>query len=87
MTRGLWDFMALLDLTESEVDPIIDHMLNFVTFFKENRRLVFRPGEEKAESEFENYFTPLRQMDSDILWLKTNYINLSAQDKHLEIKA
>ena len=29
MTRGLWDFMALLDLNEAEVDPIVDHMIQF----------------------------------------------------------
>ena len=29
MTRGLWDFMALLDLNEAEVDPIMDHMLKY----------------------------------------------------------
>ena len=75
MTKGLWDFMSLLDLSESEVDPIIDHMLQFVKFANENRSLVFRDQgdkkDDKMASEFEAYFTPVRQMDSDILWLKT----------------
>merc|ERR1711862_866626 len=35
MTKGLWDFMSLLDLSESEVDPIIEHMLKFVKFANE----------------------------------------------------
>ena len=63
--------MALLDLSESEVDPIIDHMLQFVKFAQENHTLVYRPGDEKIASEFEDYFRPVRPMDSDILWLKT----------------
>ena len=33
MTRGLWDFMAQLDLNEAEVDPIIDHMIHFVGMY------------------------------------------------------
>ena len=69
ITQGLWDFMSLLDLSESEVDPIIDHMLNFVRFAQENRDLVFRGGENAQE--FEAYFKPKRTMDADILWLKT----------------
>merc|ERR1712051_147177 len=76
MTKGLWDFMSLLDLSESEVDPIIEHMLQFVKFANENRSLIFRgqgdqKNDDKMVSEFEAYFTPVRQMDSDILWLKT----------------
>ena len=86
MTKGLWDFMALLDLSESEVDPIIDHMLHFVRFAQDNHSLVFRPGDEKIASEFEAYFTPVRQMDSDILWLKTMNINLSSSSASTEIK-
>ena len=90
MTKGLWDFMALLDLSESEVDPIIDHMLHFVRFAKNNHSLVFnRPGfnyEKNEASEFEAYFTPVRQMDSDILWLKTMNINLSSSSASTEIK-
>ena len=81
--------MSLLDLSESEVDPIIEHMLQFVKFANENRSLVFRGGQgdkkdDKVASEFEAYFTPVRQMDSDILWLKTLNIEHATSS---EIKA
>ena len=80
MTKGLWDFMALLDLSESECDPIIEHMLDFVRFAKENPDLVFRQTDGNCADKFEAYFQPARQIDSDILWLKTTQrrINLSA---------
>ena len=70
MTRGLWDFMALLDLNEAEVDPIIDHMIQFVDFAQSNPKLVYRCGDESKVNS-ETYYKPVRQMDSDILWLKT----------------
>lgn len=70
MTRGLWDFMALLDLNEAEVDPIIDHMIQFVDFAQSNPKLVYRCGDESNVNS-ETYYKPVRQMDSDILWLKT----------------
>ena len=80
--------MSLLDLSESEVDPIIEHMLQFVKFANENRSLVFRDQgdkkDDKMASEFEAYFTPVRQMDSDILWLKTLNIEHATSS---EIKA
>ena len=41
MTRGLWDFMALLDLNEAEVDPIVDHMIQFVEFAQSNPQLIY----------------------------------------------
>lgn len=90
MTKGLWDFMALLDLSESEVDPIIDHMLHFVSFAQENKSLIFRGGENDAQ-EFAAYFTPARQMDADILWLKTmkcgeKNINLSSPTNEEEVE-
>ena len=70
MTRGLWDFMALLDLNEAEVDPIIDHMIQFVDFAQSNPKLVYRCG-DGSNVNSETYYKPARQMDSDILWLKT----------------
>ena len=72
MTHGLWDFMALLDLDEIEADPIVDHMINFVEFATENRELVYRSGDDAQDSSGYKvaYFQPVRQMDSDILWLK-----------------
>ena len=70
MTRGLWDFMALLDLNEAEIDPIIDHMIQFVDFAQSNPKLVYRSGDE-SEVNNETYYKPVRQMDSNILWLKT----------------
>ena len=51
-------------------------MLQFVKFAQENHTLVYRPGDEKIASEFEDYFKPVRQMDSDILWLKTKNIKI-----------
>ena len=76
MTQGLWDFMALLDLSESEVDPIIDHMLHFVQFAQENRDLIFRGTRQQDNIQaFEAYFKPVRTMDADILWLKTRSIH------------
>lgn len=80
MTQGLWDFMALLDLNETEVDPIIDHMIQFVNFAQNNRELVFRSG-DVSNADLKKkaaYFEPVRQMDVDILWLKTKAINLSS---------
>ena len=41
MTSGLWDFMALLDLNEAEVDPIVDHMIQFVEFVQSNPQLIY----------------------------------------------
>ncbi len=74
MTQGLWDFMALLDLDETEAEPIIDHMIQFVKFAEANRELVYRHGDLGDLDGLENktaYFQPVRQMDADILWLKT----------------
>lgn len=85
MTQGLWDFMALLDLNETEVDPIIDHMIQFVNFAQNNRELVFRSG-DVSNADLKKkaaYFEPVRQMDVDILWLKTKAINLSSSSWRL----
>ena len=30
IVEGLWEFMDLLDLTELDIDPIIDQMIDFV---------------------------------------------------------
>lgn len=73
MTLGLWDFMALLDLNEMEVDPIIQHMIGFVDFASNNRELVFRHGDDE-ENKVMAYFQPVRQLDDDILWLKTEQV-------------
>ena len=65
--------MSLLDLSESEVDPIIDHMLQFVKFANENRSLVFRDQgdkkDDKMASEFEmnNGLNPQPTVKSDEL--------------------
>ena len=85
MTRGLWDFMALLDLSESEVDPIIEHMLNFTRFVETHPDLIFRnsAGSSSVE-EYKAYFKPKRQMDADILWLKLRCINLSESPESSE---
>ena len=58
---GLWDFMALLNLSEPEVDPIIDEMIEFVEYVRQHPKMF-----DSARIDFE----PVRQSDSDILWLK-----------------
>lgn len=61
MTIGLWDFMALLELNEVEVDPIIDNAIDFVTFAQKNPKMFDKPVN----------LDPVRILDSDILWLKS----------------
>ena len=79
MTRGLWDFMALLDLSELEVDAIIEHMLNFSRFIEAHPDLIFRGHSGGCVEEYKAYFKPQRLMDADILWLKSRYINSEAR--------
>ena len=45
----------------------------FLDFAQANPKLVYRPGDEKAKNKtnIEVYYQPVRQMDADILWLKT----------------
>ena len=52
--------MALLNLSEKEVEPIIDEMIEFIDFARKNPKMF-----EKSIK-----FEPLRSVDSDILWLK-----------------
>ena len=60
--KGLWNFMELLQLSESEVEPIVNEMVDYVTFSRQHSKLF-----DKAAID---YFEPVRQVDSDILWIK-----------------
>ena len=57
---GLWDFMALLNLSESEVDPIVDEMIEFVNYARQHPKMF-----DKSIN-----FEPVRKSDADILWIK-----------------
>ena len=59
IVSGLWQFMSDLNLRESETDPIIDEMIEFVELSKS------KPRSFEVQS-----FKPVRTMDEDILWLK-----------------
>ena len=56
LTRGLWDFMATLQLDEAEVDAVVAEVMRFA---------------ESAEGGMERY-VPARPLDRDTLWLKTH---------------
>ena len=64
ITLGLWQFMAQLDFSEAESDPIIEQMLQFVNFAQEQQ--IQNEKQPVTES-----FMPQRQIDVDILWLKS----------------
>ena len=73
--EGLWEFMALLELNELDVDPIISQMIDFVNSLNEKsityENLVFQETTKEHSNESTiQYFDPIRPMDSDILWLK-----------------
>ena len=72
MVDGLWEFMDLLELGELESDPIIDQMIDFVNSSSELQvtydNVAFKEPEQKVK--IQQYYDPLRAMDSDILWLK-----------------
>ena len=76
MIEGLWEFMALLELNELDVDPIISQMIDFVNSLNEKsikyENVVFQETTKVNgnESNTIQYFDPIRPMDSDILWLK-----------------
>ena len=50
---------------------------NSLDFAQANPKLVYRPGDayndekDKNKTNIEVYYQPVRQMDADILWLKT----------------
>ena len=76
MIEGLWEFMALLELNELDVDPIISQMIDFVNSLNEKsikyENVVFQETTKvnSNESNTIQYFDAIRPMDSDILWLK-----------------
>ena len=75
MIEGLWEFMALLELSELDVDPIIDQMINFVDHSKtsKNENLELNSSHvQYVNEEVLTYFDPTRSIESDILWLKLN---------------
>ena len=56
LTRGLWDFMATLQLDEAEVDAVVAEVMRFA---------------EGGAGGTERY-VPARPLDRDTLWLKTH---------------
>ena len=76
ITEGLWEFMAQLDLTELDIDPVVEQMINFVNSsnqlsFKEknNCNRIEKVADDSA-AETLKYYTPDRVIDDDTLWLK-----------------
>ena len=59
LTRGLWDFMATLQLDEAEVDAVVAEVMRFAE------------SGAGAEGGMERY-VPARPLDRDTLWLKTH---------------
>ena len=72
--EGLWEFMKLLDLTELDVDPIIEQMIEFVDSSSERsitfNNIALQNTNQVKDGDRLKYFQPIRVMDSDILWLK-----------------
>ena len=64
LTRGLWDFMATLQLDEAEVDAVVAEVMRFAE------------GGADAEGGMERY-VPARPLDRDTLWLKTHLVAAS----------
>jgi len=64
MTKGLWEFMALLELSEFEVDPIIENMMEFSETMKNCKNCHYKLDLE-----------PLSRMNEDVLWLKLQPID------------
>ena len=76
ITEGLWEFMAQLDLTELDIDPVVEQMINFVNSsnqlsFKEknNCNRIEKVADDSA-AETLKYYSPDRVIDDDTLWLK-----------------
>ena len=67
LTRGLWDFMATLQLDEPEVDTVVTEIMDFA----EN-------AEAQDDKVMERY-VPVRTLDRDTLWLK---MHIAAQSAH-----
>ena len=67
LTRGLWDFMATLQLDEPEVDTVVAEIMDFA----EN-------AEVQDDMVMERY-VPVRTLDRDTLWLK---MHVAAQSAH-----
>ena len=65
LTRGLWDFMATLQLDEAEVDTVVAEVMRFAE----------GGADADAEGVMERY-VPARPLDRDTLWLKTHLATL-----------
>ena len=68
LTRGLWDFMATLQLDEPEVDTVVTEIMDFA----EN-------AEAQDDKVMERY-VPVRTLDRDTLWLK---MHMAAKSAHV----
>ena len=63
LTRGLWDFMATLQLDEPEVDAVVAEIMDFA---------------ETQEDKVMERYVPVRTLDRDTLWLKMHIAAQSA---------
>ena len=76
ITEGLWEFMAQLDLTELDIDPVVEQMINFVncsnqlSFKEKNNYDRIEKVVHDSAAETLKYYTPDRAIDDDTLWLK-----------------
>ena len=57
LVRGLWDFMATLQLDEAEVDTVVAEIIAFA-------------DEAEGQNKVMDEFVPTRPLDRDTLWLK-----------------
>lgn len=61
----MWHFMEELNLSESEVEPVVDEMIEFVRLAKSNPKMFESPN-----------FEAVRKVDADILWLKLQHSDI-----------
>ena len=57
--------MEELNLSESEVEPVVDEMIEFVRLAKSNPKMFESPN-----------FEAVRKVDADILWLKLQHSDI-----------
>ena len=60
LTRGLWDFMATLQLDEPEVDAVVAEIMDFAE----------HAAEAQDDDKVMERYVPVRSLDRDTLWLK-----------------
>ena len=61
LSRGLWDFMATLQLDEAEVDAVVAEVMRFA-----------ESGDGEDDNRGMERYVPARPLDRDTLWLKTH---------------